>query len=183
MATNSFGIDSLTKTSTIYIVPTAGAVTTIGATLTIASTGVLYKWVNCDSNYSFHPKDTNQSFTPIINGNYACIITTPEGCLDTTACFSINSVKLENVSKDAFEVKVYPNPVNEILTVEVLKQEIKGDISITIIDEIGRLVYFKKEMPTDENIKIPVNSFESGSYTLVLNSKSFSVRKKIIIVR
>ena len=183
LATNSFGIDSLTKTSTIYIVPTAGAVTTIGATLTIASTGVLYKWVNCDSNYSFHPKDTNQSFTPIINGNYACIITTPEGCLDTTACFSINSVKLENVSKDAFEVKVYPNPVNEILTVEVLKQEIKGDISITIIDEIGRLVYFKKEMPTDENIKIPVNSFESGSYTLVLNSKSFSVRKKIIIVR
>lgn len=182
-ATNSFGQDSLIKTTTIYIVPPAGPVTTLGATLTIASTGVLYQWVNCDSNYSFQPSGTSRIFTASVNGNYACIITTPEGCVDTTACYSINSVGVENFYQDIFDVKVYPNPANEMLTVEVLNKEFKEAISLSIVDELGRLVYFKNEMPKGVTFSIPVNSFERGSYTLVLTNKSLSVRKKIIIMR
>ena len=78
---------------------------------------------------------------------------------------------------------MYPNPANEMLTVEVLNKEFKEAISLSIVDELGRLVYFKNEMPKGVTFSIPVNSFERGSYTLVLTNKSLSVRKKIIIMR
>ena len=70
-----------------------------------------------------------------------------------------------------------------MLTVEVLNKEFKEAISLSIADELGRLVYFKNKIPKAVAFSIPINSFERGSYTLVLTNKSLSVRKKIIIMR
>lgn len=180
---NAIGCDSIiTVNLTINNIP-VGIIIVSGVTLTMGTTGVSYKWVNCDSNYSHNTKDTNQSFTPIINGNYACIMTSPKGCSDTTTCLTINSVGIDDFPEDVFEIKVYPNPAYGILNIEIFNLEVKEEITLSILDEMGRSVFFKKELFKEGKITIPVSFLVCGSYTLVMDSKSFSAREKIIIMR
>lgn len=60
--------------------------------------------------------------------------------MNKSACYIINSVDVETISQDVFEVNVYPNPANEMLTVDVLNQEFQEAISLLIADALGRLV-------------------------------------------
>ncbi|MEQ8623323.1 MAG: SBBP repeat-containing protein [Vicingaceae bacterium] len=69
-----------------------------------------FQWLDCDSSWSIIPDDTNRTFSPTKNGNYAVQIT-ENACVDTSACVEITAL---SVIKNSFKenIEVFPNPTN-----------------------------------------------------------------------
>jgi PKD repeat protein len=65
-------------------------VTSNGDTLTADRSlpGTTYQWVDCDNGNATIDGETNQSFTPALSGNYACIINT-NGCEGLSVCTAV----------------------------------------------------------------------------------------------
>lgn len=65
-------------------------ITSTGDTLTADRSlpGTTYQWVDCDNGNAIIDGETNQSFTPAVSGNYACIINT-NGCEGLSVCTAV----------------------------------------------------------------------------------------------
>jgi len=113
-----------------------------------------YQWVDCDNYYSHIEGETDRIFAPQTNGNYAVIIT--EGlCSDTSECqlcLGINTFVANNV-------KVYPNPANSELFVEI-SENADGQI----IDALGRVI-IDINLLNGVNI-VNINNLTNGIYYL-----------------
>ncbi|MBK9593369.1 MAG: T9SS type A sorting domain-containing protein [Crocinitomicaceae bacterium] len=126
-----------------------------GGTLTAANAGASYQWVNCDSGFAHVVGATQQSFTPVIEGNYAAIIT--EGtCQDTSNCIGIFGLEIQET--DPWDIKFYPNPTNGNLTFENLPESGK----IEILTMPGTLI--QTVSINDQQMKFDCSSLESGTY-------------------
>jgi len=80
----------------------------------------------------------------------------------------------ENIIRDHLVIKVYPNPVSDILNVEV-SDIIPGEIMVTITDLLGR----DHTVPgpyylTESTIRIPVDHLGSGAYLLNIKAPGIS---------
>ncbi|MCC6817627.1 MAG: T9SS type A sorting domain-containing protein [Bacteroidia bacterium] len=127
-------------------------------TLTAAEIGAAYQWLDCEDNYSEIPNATNALFEPSVNGDYAVEIQ-KNNCFDTSICYSINQLSLETiVGLNAF--RIYPNPVLDILHIDIAKEV--QSIRITITNMQGQIILSTNYNGTN-NIQIPVD-FASGIY-------------------
>ena len=73
-----------------------------------------YQWVDCSDNSPI-AGETNQSFTATEDGDYAVVIFEGD-CSDTSECVTITHFGLDSYGRD---FKIYPNPVQDILTIEI----------------------------------------------------------------
>ncbi len=141
-----------------------------------------FKWIlpnsisdttNSSLNYVFN--DTGKYDIGIIVSNTAC-------APDTLIKTNLISVRT-NVSKDVFNayLKVYPNPVNNKLFIELMNQsEIK---SIKIYDLQGKLMYEKKTDFNSNIEELDIN-LADGSYLLEVNSNNKEVYfSKFIVIK
>ena len=126
-----------------------------GITLIAEIDDATYQWVDCDNDFEPIDGATEQSFTPIENGNYAVIIS--DGlCEKMSDCFSITTLTLSNNSPD--QILIYPNPVKDILTVQV-----NGNPVHTVIQDItGKLLL------DSYSSQIDVSNLSNGVYFLNL---------------
>ncbi len=104
-------------------------------TLTSNQNGATYRWFDCDDNYAVISGETNQSYMPPSNGNYAVEVTTLE-CSDTSACFSFQVIDLEEHALFN-NVVIYPNPTSGKVTINLGKLD---QIKIKIYDVLGKVV-------------------------------------------
>lgn len=68
---------------------------------------------------------------------------------------------LSVIENESSNINIYPNPVNEILTIKGLEQ---NKVSIQIFDVSGKLVYHNKLNVNQNKIEIPVSHLEKGIY-------------------
>jgi hypothetical protein len=184
VSTNAFGCSHTITTVLTIITANAGTISVSGITMTSSATGVSYKWVDCDNNYSFLLKDTLQSFTPPRNGNYSCWITTPAGCSDTTApCVSIESVSLEEYVVTSSDISIFPNPANDFVTIDILNQNDDEDVEIRLFDTKGKLVYSRKVSSKNNKVTFDVSKLAEGVYTVTVFNEFFSTSKKVVVVK
>lgn len=101
--------------------------------LTSKDTGSTYQWIDCGSN-TLIPFANSQSFKPVINGSYAVILT-KNNCTDTSACYSITTVGLEDISQLS-KSSIYPNPTNGIFIVDLEKE--LPNVIVSIINSSGQ---------------------------------------------
>ena len=87
-ANNSYG-SSTAQTLFVTVITVNTAVTQVGSTLTSGANGAIYQWIDC-SGYDLLAGQTYQCFTATAPGDYAVIVT-QDGCLDTSACYTIGS--------------------------------------------------------------------------------------------
>ncbi|WP_042249855.1 PKD domain-containing protein, partial [Jejuia pallidilutea] len=73
-----------------------------------------YQWIDCSNGNTIIDGETNKTFTPTSNGEYAVKITV-NNCTVTSNCQNITSLGVDEVSVYNF-VKLYPNPVKDNLT-------------------------------------------------------------------
>ena len=102
------------------------------ATLTSNQNGANYQWVDCDNSYALISGETNQTFAPVMNGNYAVIITAGN-CSDTSSCSNISTVGVSSVNGSVY--KVYPNPNNGLFSIEL-----KATTQVIITNTLGQVV-------------------------------------------
>ena len=155
--TNGGGCDSIvTFYLTINKVDTS--VTIIGNILTSNATGATYQWVDCNNGYTALAGETNQSFTPVLNGYYAVVVTT-NACSDTSFCYSINSVGIfENTLNN--NITIYPNPSTGNFSIDLYKQSPVAEV--TIINAFGQEVSRAKYCNTSR-LELEIKG-ESGLY-------------------
>lgn len=122
-----------------------------------------YQWIDCPTG-TLLPGQTNSTITPMGSGEYGVIITdTTSGCSDTSECImvivgSVNDPNFENV-------QVYPNPANDILSVELNENVSNASYSIYSID--GSLV---TQASFRNNKQIDLIGIEPGVYTIQIVS-------------
>lgn len=132
----SNGCDSIV-TLNLSINTISDITTTVnGNTISSNNANATYQWLDCDSNYDVIIGETGQNFTAMENGNYA-IELTENGCVDTTACESVVSVRIIENSFES-DIKLYPNPTKGNFTIDLGVSYNSTEISI--FDIYGKLV-------------------------------------------
>ena len=136
--------------------------------------GASYQWVNCPS-YTAIAGATAQTYTPSTSGSYAVIISNGTSCKDTSACVAVIGTNI-NENSLASQVKLYPNPASNLVTLSNLTM---GQ-NINIINTLGVSVFNSK---TDNStMTIDVNAFASGMYfvQIVQDGQLLATRKLLI---
>lgn len=109
---------------------------TSGVTIESSNTNASYIWLECDNNFAVITGETNQTYTPLEEGNYAVKLT-ENSCIDTSACVYVNTVGIiENSFEDKFII--YPNPTNGVFAIEFNSP--KEFIKLKIMDASGKLI-------------------------------------------
>jgi hypothetical protein len=84
--TSYMGCDSIVTTDLSFYPEIDVTVTQLGGTYTVNEAGADYQWVDCNDDYAPVAGETNQSFSPLLSGYYAVIVT-QGSCSDTSDCF------------------------------------------------------------------------------------------------
>jgi hypothetical protein len=149
-------------------------ITQSGADLTADATGTSYQWIDC-SDDSPISGETNQTFTPTQNGDYACIITDGD-CSDTTDCISVTDVGVDGNSIAPFVV--YPNPAQDVLFVEF--SSLEGEANLQLLDLKGNVLQTRTNLQAKETIGL--TELAAGVYVLRLNTATGSTDQKVIVM-
>lgn len=139
-----------------------------GSTLTAVS-GYSYQWLDCNSGYAPVNGENTNSFNPVQNGNYAVKVTSPAGCTDTSACFSINNVNIDKIELNQL-ISIYPNPATE----EINIQSSLDIHSVRILDLQG------KELIQTKGDKVTISSLSTGIYLIEITTAKGIGTKKFI---
>lgn len=137
---NTESCDSLIYLSLTVSAPDVG--TSInGLLIESHAIGLSYQWLDCDNNYLPIDGETNSSFTPLANGNYAVEVD-DNGCRDTSACVLFNRIGIEP-EKLVEQIYVFPNPTRESFSVDLngLKEAHVG-----IWDVHGKLILSQNQL-------------------------------------
>lgn len=155
--TTVLGCDSTIDHYIIINSPPNNYVSQIANNLSAYYTGGTYQWYNCDSAFILIAGATNSFYDAPVNGSYAVVITSSEGCIDTSACYTVSSVVgIDETNANSFYL--FPNPANNILN---LQTAIPLNIQIYSID--GRLLISNKVL---NNTSFDMTDYAKGMYLL-----------------
>lgn len=169
---NAAGCDSvITINLTINTADTS--VSLSGNTITSNAMNAKYQWLNCTSQ-ALLVGDTNQSFTPNANGDYAVIVT-ENGCTDTSACTSITGIGLNDLNLNP-ALEIYPNPSHGQFTISTHGID---SFTIEVRSSTGQMVYHKSDV-TDPAIEVNLQS-KPGMYLVLISADDVWIRQRLII--
>ncbi|MBC8173600.1 MAG: T9SS type A sorting domain-containing protein, partial [Chitinophagales bacterium] len=154
---NVNGCDSILQLD-LSLVHVETTISVSATTLTADLEGAEYQWVDCNDDYSFIDGETNQSFIPLVSGNYAVIIN-DENCIDSSACYYLELVGIHDVSLSA--AKIYPNPANDLIVIEF--NELENIDQLNICNMIGEIV-LNQYTYNKQSITVNIQLLNDGLY-------------------
>lgn len=163
----SIGCDTavtLSLTVNIVVTPTidqAGAALNTQAYTT-------YQW---KLNGGDIPLANAQSYTATVNGIYTVEVTDATGCSATSASVTVTGVGISTVQEAG--INVYPNPVTDILNVELTGNE---SAKLRIVDVTGSVVM---EKTISEKASLNIQHLPKGIYMLQLTQAGRTAATKI----
>jgi hypothetical protein len=175
---NAANCDSIVST-TISVFDVDETVSQNGIVLTANNSLGTYQWIDCDSNNAPINGETNQSFTPTADGNYAVIVT-ENNCSDTSDCINVTGVGIIELA-NAVKVSVYPNPAGLQSEVISIKVENANHYDIVIRNIAGKLIYQQKEVQTVTST-VNISEFASGTYFIEINADDHRTINKLIVL-
>lgn len=170
------GCDSVINLSlTVNMVNTN--VTQIQDTLIASAVAANYQWYNCSLS-TIIAGETNQQFIAASNGDYAVIIT-ENSCTDTSGCYNINVVELQNIFADN-SITISPNPFNDKLLIKFPVEN--TNITIEILDLSGRIIQQQhyKDMQT---ILLNTTELAEGIYFIKVSAAAKVYQHKLMLAR
>lgn len=178
IATNSLGTDTAIFFVIVNALPNTG-VTQTNDTLTATLTNAAYQWIDC-SNNSAITNDTNQIFTPFINGIYAVVVS-QNGCTDTSNCYNVIVTGVEsNIQHPTSDFSIYPNPANGVLIVHCTSCNLQH-ATISILDILGNEVYNSgSDAPGTMNYtrRIDIQHLSKGIYFVKVENEALKFMKE-----
>jgi hypothetical protein len=169
--TNTVGCDTKTLNLTIsHSSAINTAVTVNSGILTATQSGAAYQWYQCPN--TLLSGETNQSYTPLANGDYKVDITLAD-CTVTSSCVTISNLAVGDFEPNEF--KIYPNPSKGIVNIVTPYQ---GNYIIT--DALGKTI---KTFELHENIVNTLNleNVSDGTYFIKNITDSKVKTQKLII--
>jgi hypothetical protein len=120
-----------------------------------------YQWIDCTNGNTAINGATSQVFAPAANGTYA-VVTTSGDCQDTSACFVLDDLGLDN--QQQLLISLYPNPASD--EVQVLTDGSVIVHSVSVLSTTGQIVVKGTSTTLD------VASLEAGTYFIVAETTS-----------
>jgi hypothetical protein len=139
----------------------------VNGTLVSDQFGAQYRWYNCQTGNLL--AEVNRHFTPNYNGDYAVILT-KNGCVDTSACFSVMDVGIEGVTAGD-EFQVYPTITSNFVHVKS-KNESATPCIFNVFDLTGKLVHTMIIASGNSEFIIDASNWNSGLYLYRIDSES-----------
>lgn len=91
-----------------------------------------------------------------------------------------NGVSVEDITNGFNEVKLFPNPATDNVTLNIESDQVANDIDVNIYSLTGQLVWSRKvDIVSQTNINIPVNAWQKGIY--IVRVGSGNVVKQLVI--
>lgn len=161
---NASGCDSIMIINlTINKVNTA--VTQSNNKLTANISGATYQWLDCNQNNTPISGETSQTFTANADGEYAVAIT-QGACTDTSACYLVSGVGVDQADFQSSEINIYPNPTTGLVYIKGFTQA----YSFVVYDALGRQCILPKQ-PAVNNV-IDLSALMPGVYMIKINHKN-----------
>lgn len=171
--TSVAGCDSIITLNLVFISFTA-TVNTASAPVYAAlpANSTSYQWINCNTGQPVAGA-TQQTFTPQTNGSYAVIINGGNNCIDTSACFAVTSIGIdENLS--ALNVQLYPVPADGLLQVTVSES-----CTVLLSDITGNALQTIAIKPGTNHVN--TTELAAGIYFLVFTGSHGTHSRKIVV--
>lgn len=141
----------------------------------VESSTATYRWLNCGDDSPIAGAES-ASFKPVVTGDYKVEITDGQ-CVAVSACVSViidNDIPVGINTLNRNNFNVYPNPVNNILTIE--NNMGATQLSISGID--GKVLIQQKI--SSKKIGVDVATFANGIYIVELKAKDSVSRMKVV---
>lgn len=85
-----------------------------------------------------------------------------------------------NNSDSKLITKIYPNPFTSTINISFMF-EIKKEVEVTLFDVLGKIVFYRKISPEQNNIIITgFETFPKGNYFLTLQSETYKYANQLI---
>lgn len=140
-------------------------ITDSGGILSSNQNGANYQWLDCTNGINTPIiNETNQTFIPFANGEYAVEITYGN-CTEISECVSISTLSTEDINNNM--IRIYPNPVKDILTVDLGKiyQKLQVQLYNVVGQKISDLVFENKN-----SLEINTSKLSNGMYFLKIST-------------
>lgn len=174
---NSVGCDSVI-TLNLFIETINVSVSNNSPDLIATTSGAIYQWLDCDNNSLIIQGATNQNYTAAANGNYAVAIT-QNGCTDTSVCYAITGIGLNEIKSINYSADVFPNPASKNLFINLLGFNSEERKMISIKNILGQEIYsivLTKNLPQEINVSF----IEDGIYVVEIKTQSTLLTKKFV---
>lgn len=118
----------------------------------------------------------------IEEGTWTAVITSPYNCnvYNVPTVIEFKIIVRETLSLKSLEVKsikVYPNPSQDLITIEGLPKN--GDIHIEVINEIGQVIQ-SKTYNSVGSLTIDLQNLSSGNYQIRIETEGETFHQKIV---
>lgn len=143
--TSSLGCDSIIMFD-LTLLPLDTGIFVKENYLSSKDSNAYYQWLDCENSYIIISGENNQDFYPVLNGYYAVKLTRG-GCIDTSACYEVNILNIEN-NDFKTSLVISPNPTRGMINIE-LGQSHK-DVVMTVKNALGQVLYVKNYGVTNE---------------------------------
>ncbi|MCO5258815.1 MAG: T9SS type A sorting domain-containing protein [Crocinitomicaceae bacterium] len=170
MAVNGCG-NSTPQVINVTVHAIDATVSNANGVLTANQAGAIYLWIDCATGTPV-ANGSGQSYTPIQNGSYNVMITTPEGCTVVSECVNITNLGVDKKQMDV--VSIYPNPASDY----VMVANIDGETTIQLLDMTGKVIYYTI---AHASTKIDLNDINAGAYVIVLKTNNDTKTQKLIV--
>ncbi|KAA3624141.1 MAG: T9SS C-terminal target domain-containing protein, partial [Bacteroidetes bacterium] len=131
-----------------------------------------FQWIDCNTGVALEGA-TSPTFNPVVTGDYAVIIT-QGNCESTSDC--VNMVIVDVNEPTERNIILYPNPVKDLLVLEVNNELLQA--SFSIYDLNGGEVFSGKINSLKSTIAL--NGFADGVYTIKLETATEVISKRFI---
>ncbi|MCC5923065.1 MAG: T9SS type A sorting domain-containing protein [Crocinitomicaceae bacterium] len=149
------------------------SVTQIGNTLSLdLPNQASIEWVNCNDEAT--TISSGVTFTPTVSGEYKALVSLST-CETETDCINVQLLNTNNYG-DLSNITLYPNPSNDIVTIDGLKDF----SSVTIHDALGKLIR-TYNLDAANTLSVNVNGFEGGMYFVKINNEQTTITKRLMV--
>lgn len=155
--TNALGC-STNSIVNLSVTPVDVGVTPLNINLFADASGAQLQWLDCNNAFAEIPGATGTQFTPSVDGSYAVEVT-QNGCTDTSACYAVVGVGIDESSGAPFHA--WLDPAND----RVVVSDARGAV-LMLTDAIGRTL--RTEPVVGARWEMPLTGLPNGQYLVVV---------------
>ncbi len=132
-----------------------------------------HSWRSCEDSSIVY---SGEYFEPIENGNYFLIVNNG-ACADTSTCFSVNNLGIEQVELP--KVKIYPNPGRNVVYIDL-----NGHLAsqIKIVDIQGRVLETIDLEGGKSLVSVQTKNYSTGLYFVYILSSGETIIVENLVI-
>lgn len=124
--------------------------------------------------------ETNQSYTPLVDGTYFCAVTDENDCYEVSNSINFIYSDLSNFNQDE-NVSVYPNPNNGLFSLEIYSESAQN-MNLNLRNVQGQIVYSEQiDVKMGFRKDFDFTDLAPGIYSIQISNDTFSKVTKIVI--